>query len=99
MLHKDYDRKGSVEKTNLWPSVSRGLTPRRTGSRKVILILILTLTLTFTFEPVEVRDSNLPGCELGSRGIEIRNGGVRIVESNSVESWKSGCEEKSLGVL
>jgi hypothetical protein len=30
ILHKDYYRRSSVEKENLWSWVSRGLTPRRT---------------------------------------------------------------------
>jgi hypothetical protein len=33
MLHKDYGRKGSIVKKNLWSWVSRGLAPRRTDGR------------------------------------------------------------------
>jgi hypothetical protein len=46
MLHKDYDRNGSVEK-NLWSWFSRGLTPRWADWREIAsLKVILTLNLT-----------------------------------------------------
>jgi hypothetical protein len=45
MLHKDYYRKGSVAKKNLWSWVSRGLTPRQTDWRSTTSRKV---TLTFT---------------------------------------------------
>jgi hypothetical protein len=36
------------------------------------------------FKLVEFRDASLPGYELSSRGIEWRNGGIRIIECISV---------------
>jgi hypothetical protein len=36
-------------------------------------------------ESVEFRDASLPGYEFGSRGVELRNSGIRIIECSSVE--------------
>jgi hypothetical protein len=48
------------------------------------------------WESDEFRDPGLQGYELGSRGVELRNWGTRIIECSWVQSWKSGCEEKTL---
>jgi hypothetical protein len=37
------------------------------------------------FESVEFRDASLPGYELGKRGIELRNSGIRIIACSSVK--------------
>jgi hypothetical protein len=38
-----------------------------------------------SFKSVEFRDTSLPGYELGSKGIEMRNWGIRIIECNLME--------------
>jgi hypothetical protein len=38
-----------------------------------------------SFKSVEFRDVSLPGYELGSKGIELRSCGIRIIECSSVE--------------
>jgi hypothetical protein len=43
------------------------------------------VTLTLTSESVEFRDASLPVYELGSRKVESRNWGIRIIECSSVE--------------
>jgi hypothetical protein len=39
-----------------------------------------------SFKPVEFRDASLPEYELGSRGTELRNCGLRSIECSGVES-------------
>jgi hypothetical protein len=42
-----------------------------------------------------INKASRPGYEVGSRGVELRTWGIRIIEPRLVETWRSVCEEKT----
>jgi hypothetical protein len=66
---------------NIWSWAQMGL-----DTKTYWLTVNRNVTLTFDlFKSVEFRDSSLPGYELESRGIELRNWGIRTIYSSSVK--------------
>jgi hypothetical protein len=55
------------------------------NNRRVVFCVVRAEEQRRSFKSVEFRDAMLPGYELGSRGIELRNYGIGIIECSSAE--------------
>jgi hypothetical protein len=89
MLHKEYDRKSSVEKKNLWSWVSRGRRQNELIGGKLPVVKV-TLTLTLTLRVAVVRSEKLVAETGGSSGTQ-RKGNVHrwsCYQATATEDWE-----------